>query len=327
MSEEAEAVVTESDKKKSRRRKIRWLTLVFTTLIAVIISIPAFIILHRYVDPIYVGEQRIDHFLTFIPLLAFMIYIVARLRLLFYILCSIGLIWIAVLNINGDYSWREFWHDSKTTMFALRDGAVKIDFLERNEPFSNEDRMRAAIDYKSKTVMDFARESAVKHFEEYDDLAPGRKVIQSFSIFRELNNRWVYVHDPAFEDYYAFASETLDHLGRDGKFKGDCDDYSITMAACVKAIGGEVRLVRTRVDNGDGTTTGHIYPEVKIGDRKDLESAAYMIKEVLFSRWAKGKDIHYHVDRDGFVWLNFDYNDEYPGGRYQSTVRVSEIDI
>ena len=51
---------------------------------------------------------------------------------------------------------------------------------------------------------------------------------------------------------------------------GDCDDHSILMAACIRAIGGTPRLIHTK---------GHIYPEIYIGKKSDLEAINYLIKK------------------------------------------------
>ena len=98
------------------------------------------------------------------------------------------------------------------------------------------------------------------------------------------------------------------------------------MAAAIKSIGGEVRLVRTSLVQ-NGQTIGHMYPEVKIGDEKDLEMVVYLLKNVFFVEEAKGKSIFYYEDSKGFIWLNFDYTDNYPGGKYMSPIRESEIII
>ena len=240
-----------------------------------------------------------------------------------------GLVWLTIESVNERYSIKNLYFDYQTMMYSLNNGAVKIQFLEENKKFTNEDRIRLAIDYNDPVVRNYAVQIATAHFSEYADskLGPDRKVIQGFSVFKELRHRWVYVHDPQFEDYYAKASETVKHVKEDGKFKGDCDDYSILMAACIKAIGGQVRLVRTKVEQPDGTTIGHIYPEVYIGDVKDLESATYLIQEKFFEKWSSNKEIYYYLEENGDVWLNFDYNDNYPGGRYQSDVRTSVIKI
>jgi hypothetical protein len=79
------------------------------------------------------------------------------------------------------------------------------------------------------------------------------------------------------------------------------------MVSCIKSIGGTTRLIHTK---------GHIYPELYIGTRKDLERINYVIKKVLFPKESKNKTIHYHIDERGKIWLNLDYTANYPGGPF-----------
>ena len=90
------------------------------------------------------------------------------------------------------------------------------------------------------------------------------------------------------------------------------------MAACIKAIGGSPRLIHTG---------GHIYPEMLIGTKKDLETAVFLIKEVLFVNETKNKDIHYHIDERGNIWLNLDYTATYPGGPFMSEEILGELTL
>jgi len=53
-----------------------------------------------------------------------------------------------------------------------------------------------------------------------------------------------------------------------------------------------------------------------IGNKSDLETAIYLIKEVLFVNESKDKEIHYHIDERGNIWLNLDYTAKYPGGPF-----------
>jgi len=55
-----------------------------------------------------------------------------------------------------------------------------------------------------------------------------------------------------------------------------------------------------------------------IGNSNDLETVVYLIKEVLFQNETKGKEIHYHIDERGQIWLNLDYTAKYPGGPFMS---------
>jgi hypothetical protein len=79
------------------------------------------------------------------------------------------------------------------------------------------------------------------------------------------------------------------------------------MAASVKSIGGTPRLIHTG---------GHIYPEILIGNKNDLEAINFLIKKELFVTETKGKELHYHIDERGQIWLNLDYTARYPGGPF-----------
>jgi hypothetical protein len=167
---------------------------------------------------------------------------------------------------------------------------------------------------------------AVANFKEYAGSFPSLKILHCFSIFKEVRTRWNYVYDPKGDEYYSKTSVTLLQLEDDDKFKGDCDDYSILIAGLFTAVGGEVRLVRTEVETPT-RTIGHLYPELLIGNVKDLEKISYFIKNELFVMESMDKPIFYYEDFEGNIWLNMDYNDYYPGGKYQSYVRKAVIKI
>jgi hypothetical protein len=247
-------------------------------------------------------------------------------RIVVYFTLIGGLLVLTITNFSGIYTLDNLYHDYAEFLYNISQNSLRQKFEEHETFFKKEKELRESIDYKTPELKNYANSIAIKHFQENSHLSTNRKWVQSFSIFKEIYSNWVYVYDPVNEDYYSSASNTIKQLQDDGKFKGDCDDYSIMMAACIKAIGGEVRLVRTVVVQGD-RSVGHMYPEVKFGDTKDLESVAYLIKNVYFTEESRGKSIYYYVDSKGFVWLNFDYNDRYPGGKYMSEIRESEVVI
>ena len=88
------------------------------------------------------------------------------------------------------------------------------------------------------------------------------------------------------------------------------------MSACIKAIGGVPRIIHTG---------GHLYPELLIGSKNELETAIYLIKEVLFIEESKNQEIHYHIDERGKIWLNLDYTATYPGGRFMKEEILGEL--
>jgi hypothetical protein len=170
-------------------------------------------------------------------------------------------------------------------------------------PFPNKSKIIDAIEYENSKVRDFSLMATNKDFKDIRGYTNYRTIIQCFAVFKEINSRWNYVNDPKGKDYIAKATESLRYLS------GDCDDHSILMAACVKSIGGTPRLIHTG---------GHIYPEILIGKKADLEIINFLIKKVLFVEESKGKTIHYHIDERNQIWLNLDYTATYPGGPFMS---------
>ncbi len=299
-------------------------------IVSAILTMPLFMLLYKYFPSLEIdlgsSTIRLDHIILFLSIFFGAYYLLKKFRLVVYIVCVGGLVVLTVTNFSGIYTLENLYHDYAEFLFDLSGNSSNHKFPEYDGNFRKEKELRDAIDYKEPDLRNYAASIAIKHFDEQSYLSKNRKWVQFFSVFKEIYSKWNYVYDPINEDYYSKASETLTQLQYDDSFKGDCDDYSIMMAACIKAIGGEVRLVRTIVKR-DNDEIGHMYPEVKFGNSKDLETAVYLIKNVFFVEESRDKNIHYYKDSKGFIWINFDYNDAYPGGKFQSEVRESEIII
>lgn len=317
--------------KEIRKYRVDAMNLLFVGIITVVLSFPLFLLLYRYMPSMIIplGEDgfRIDHILLFLVLFFILFFIIKRFQVVFIGFSIFALIAVTILNFSGIYTLENLYSDYNKILYNLGDDSLEKRFFMRNESFSKEEELRAAINFNDPIVVQFARNMATTNFVEYKGLISDTRVLQYFSIFKEINSRWVYVYDPRGEDFYSSASENINSLAHNNRFKGDCDDYSIMIAACIRAIGGEVRLVRTRVMQRNGTSIGHMYPEVKVGDKKDLENIAHVIKTVLFPIESGNSPIRYFQDSKGSVWLNFDYNDDFPGGRYQSDERISQTEI
>jgi hypothetical protein len=189
-------------------------------------------------------------------------------------------------------------------MYTMSDNPFPQDIIiAKLLPFPNKSKIINAIEYQNPKIRNFAIMATSKYFKDVRGYSDYRTIIQCFAVFKEINRRWNYVSDPKEGDYIATASESLLY------FSGDCDDHSILMAASVKAIGGTPRLIHTK---------GHIYPEILIGSNIDLEKVNYLIKNVLFVNESNEKQLHYHIDERGQVWLNLDYTATYPGGPFLS---------
>lgn len=270
----------------------------------ILIAIPVFIIIHQnIIDPNW--YFHIDRILLFLTVVV-AIQLVLRLMKTIIILC-IALYLIALIygSLFGNYGFNSVFEDYRSMVYSMSEDPNPQDIIiSKLLPFPNKSKILNAIEYDNPKVRNFALLATTKYFRNVKGYSEYRRQIQSFAVFKEIQSRWNYVSDPKGKEYIARATESLIH------FSGDCDDHAILMAACVRAVGGTPRLIHTG---------GHIYPEVLIGNKTaDLEAINYLIKEVLFKQESKGKEIHYHIDERGQIWLNLDYTATYPGGPFMS---------
>jgi hypothetical protein len=288
--------------KQRLRVKKPWDTVIISVL-NILIAIPVFIIIHQnIIDPDWYFQ--IDRILLFIGILAVIQVILRLVRTIIIIFLGLYLLALAFGSAFGNYGFLSVYEDYRYMIYSMSDSPNPQDLiLSKLLPFPNKSKILKAIEYDNQRVRDFALMATTKDFKDVRGYQKYRTTIQCFAIFKEINSRWNYVSDPKGRDYIATASESLRY------FSGDCDDHSILMAACVKAIGGTPRLIHTG---------GHIYPEILVGHQNDLETINYLIKKVLFVAESKGNKIHYHIDERGQIWLNLDYTAVYPGGPFMS---------
>jgi hypothetical protein len=236
-------------------------------------------------------------------MLLFVIQLLLRLLQTVIIVCmALYLIALFYGTLFGGYGFITIFEDYRAMVYSMNDNPNPQDLIiSKLLPFPNKSKVLKAIEYENRKVRSFSIMATTKHLKQVKGYGDYRTIIQCFAVFKEINTRWNYVSDPRGRDYIASASESLQYLS------GDCDDHSILMAACIRSIGGTPRLIHT---------TGHIYPEILIGDKSDLESINYLIKKILFVDESRGKQLSYHIDERGQIWLNLDYTAKYPGGPF-----------
>lgn len=278
----------------------------------VLIAIPLFIIIHQnIIDPDWIFH--IDRILLFIILVVAIQLVLRLMRTMVLVCVALYLVFLLYGTLFGDYGFKTVFNEYGYMIYAMKDDPNPQDlFLSKLLPFPNKSEILKAIEYDNPKVRNFALLATTKHFKDIKGQQKYRKYIQCFAVFKEIRNRWNYVNDPKGKEYIARATESLIH------FSGDCDDHSILMAACIRAIGGTPRLI---------STSDHIYPEMLIGSKKDLEAVNYLIKEVLFVEESKNKEVHYHIDERGQIWLNLDYTARYPGGPFMSEEILGALTI
>lgn len=269
----------------------------------ILIAIPVFIIVHQnLIDPDWIFN--IDRILLFLVIITTIQLTLRLLRKVIIICIVLYLLTLGYGSILGNYGFSSVFEDYRSMVYTMADDPNPQDIIiSKLLPFPNKSMILGAIEYENPKVRNFAVMATTKHFRNFKRYGDYRNIIQCFAVFQEINSRWNYVSDPKGHDYIATASESLPYLS------GDCDDHAVLMAACIRSIGGTPRLIHTK---------GHIYPEILIGRKKELETINYLIKKVLFVKESKGKEIHYHIDERGQVWLNLDYTAKYPGGPFMS---------
>ncbi|KQS91402.1 transglutaminase domain-containing protein [Chryseobacterium sp. Leaf394] len=290
-------------KKLDQSKSKKTISSVVIYLLTLIIAFPISIILNQFL-PIVEGYYKYEKLLLFL-IITFLLGVVFKkfTNLILITVCAI-LIFLTYGSVQNKYGFSKLFLDYKSYIIAINNGPeLQESVFSKLKPFKDKNEIIAAVDYSNPIVRDFALTSteddkfSCKEYRDYCNL------IQFFAVFKKIRENWNYVNDPQGEEYYAKASETFSRK----RFSGDCDDYSIAIAAAIKSIGGKVRLV---------STDGHLYPELYIEDKKSLENVNYIISQKLFKNEIDKDVIHYHEDASGGFWLNLDYTADYPGGKF-----------
>ncbi len=269
----------------------------------ILLTIPIFIIIHQnIIDPEW--SFHLDRILIFISIVILLQLLLRLMRKVLIICVFLYVLTLVYGTLFGGYGFRSVFDDYRVMVFAMAENAYPQDIIvSKLLPFPNKSKILNAAEYNNPKVRNFALSATTKHFRDIKGYQKYRQLIQCFAVFKEIQSNWNYVNDPKGREYIARASESLIH------FSGDCDDHAILMAASIRAIGGTPRLIHTQA---------HIYPEMLIGSKSELETVNYLIREVLFVQESKNNEIHYHIDERGQIWLNLDYTAKYPGGPFMS---------
>ena len=296
------AKLTYQQLKEKFRIKSPW-DMIIIFILNILITIPVFIIAHHNLITLD-WAHHVDRILLFILILVSIQLILRAMRRVTLISVILYLLFLFFGTVFGNYSFKSVFEDYRSMMYTMDEDPYPQDIIiSKLLPFPNKSKILDAIEYQNPKVRDFAIMAINQHFKDVKGYYDYFTIIQSFAVFKEINTRWKYVSDPKGHDYIAKATESVKYLS------GDCDDHSVFMVACIKSIGGTTRLIHTK---------GHIYPELLIGTKKDLEHINYAIKKVLFPLESKNKPINYHIDERGNIWLNLDYTAKYPGGPFMN---------
>ena len=288
--------------KEKFRIKSPW-DLIIIFVLNILITIPVFIIAHQNFITLD-WAHHIDRILLFLIILTAFQLLLRALRRVTLISVILYVIMLLYGTLSGKYGFQSIFEDYRSMIYTMNDNPYPQDIIiTKLLPFPNKSKIIDAVEYQNPKIRNFAIIAINKNFMDIKGYHDYSTIVQAFAVFKEINSRWNYVSDPKGHDYIAKATESVQYLS------GDCDDHSIFMAACIKSIGGTMRLIHTK---------GHIYPELLIGSKIDLERINYAIKKDLFPTESKHKPINYHIDERGKIWLNLDYTAKYPGGPFMN---------
>lgn len=281
--------------------------------LAYLLLIPFAFITFRYIPNAH-WPWNLDRILLFLALVALITFVLRKRKIIVAVLWLLLLAFPTVGSIINGYGFRLLYKDYKEMVYGIFTEPEPDSTPRDLRPFPHKTKYIQAVDYYNPEVRNYAvsltaDDSLKKYITEYHEY---RRLIQCFAVFRDVNRRWNYVNDPLGQEYLVKASDNL------GVFSGDCDDHSIMMAAAIMSIGGTMRLVHT---------TEHVYPEILIGDKDNLEDINYIVKQVMFKAESEGKRLHYHIDNQKQIWLNLDYTARYPGGEFMESEIIALLNL
>jgi len=122
---------------------------------------------------------------------------------------------------------------------------------------------------------------------------------------------WVYVNDPPGNAFEPTPASVTISAG----LRGDCDDFAVLLAALITAIGGWTRFIVATKQNA-----AHAYAEVYAGKWGENQ----YITNYICARY-NISSVWYWEEDDGSAWLNLDWQEHHPGGRYYDGNRIFVI--
>ncbi|HTE25266.1 Asp23/Gls24 family envelope stress response protein [Flavitalea sp.] len=288
---------------------------ILLVVIGLLTIVPLAPVINRYLPPVLVGSFNLDLILSLI-LAALFTWLVLR---IFRFLLIPAVIFLAVVlfynQFTNGYGFKSMINDYRS---MVENNWGNNDKKEKNLVVSASffdgpltktvKSLQSKVDYKDSVVRNFAVQHSLDYFDEYH-MKYG-SMVRLLSLFKYINSHFKYVSDSERDEYFATPKETiLNGMG------GDCDDHTLLMVSCLKAIGGHVRMVLTE---------GHLYPELLVGDEKSFER---MQQAIVYLFGNEAIDNMYYHEQNGQYWLNLDYSAKYPGGPYVSEIAYAIIEL
>jgi len=295
-----------------KQHKIRRVILIVTGLLTILPLAP---VINRYLPPVLLGSWNFDLIISLL-LAGLLTWIVLR---VFRFLLIPAIIFLGIVlfynQLTNGYGFKSMLNDYRS---MVENNWGNNDKKEKNlvvtasffdGPLTKTVKsLQSKVDYRDSVVRNFAVKHSLDYFDEFH-MKYG-SMVRLLSLFKYINSTFKYVSDSERDEYFATPRETiLNGLG------GDCDDHTLLMVSCLKAIGGHLRMVLTE---------GHLYPEMLCGDKKSFER---MQQAIVYLFGNEAIDNMYYHEQNGQYWINLDYSAKYPGGPYVSEIAYAIIEL
>jgi hypothetical protein len=288
---------------------------VLLVVVSILAVVPLAPLINRYIPPLVIGNWTLDLTVS-ILLAAVLTWLILRL-FRFLLLPAVGLLVLVLLynQLTNGYGFGHMIKDYKAMVQNNwgRKEQKEIDLVLRPTFFDGPltktvKSLQSKVVSTDSVVRNFSVQHSLDYFDEY--YPKYGSMVRLLSLFKYLNSHFKYVSDSERDEYFATARETiLNGMG------GDCDDHTILMVSCMKAIGGHCRMI---------LTDGHLYPELFCGDEKNFEQ---MQQAVIHLFGNEAIDNMYYHEQNGQYWINLDYTARYPGGPYVSETAYAIITL
>jgi len=212
--------------------------------------------------------------------------------------------WQEVINVTTSWATHVTMPNDVYIIYHEIDKAL----LETSKPLDR-------IDYWSSEVARFVNEHTTQSAASW--------LKNLCKIWETITGSWIYIPDnPEGYSEFKSASRTL-RVGyryqEHGNFLllGDCEDFAIVVAACLKRLGLTPLVIWEQTDEA-----AHAYPVLYVGDTK---VKVQKVVTDLRHRYPTAPSFHFLRDLVGKYWLLLDRH-EYPGGPpWVDTARIVEV--
>lgn len=273
--------------------------------IGLLTILPLAPLINRFIPPVIIGYWNVDLLLSIIIsflLIRGLLWLFRPLIIPAFILLSSFVIYS---QFTDGYNLQNMILDYKNFVsksWDVRDVKEKDLYLVKPDLFDSGVEkavkgLKAKMNPKDSVVRNFSISNSIKYFDDYHPKYGA--TVRYLSLFKHINNSFKYVGDPLRDEYYASPMETIQNgLG------GDCDDHTILMISCLRAIGAKCRMVLTE---------NHVYPELFCGDKKQFTQIQEAITHLFATENFTGL---FYREENGNFWINLDYTAHHPGGPY-----------